>query len=145
MKEVYESIFISQVHRHQPSNLCSKLLDSSIDSRRVRTANSQFTEALAALEESKSRHRRDAEVGSDSTELVNVDLVELEGDVLVAELLDGGGDGLAGTTPRGEEVDDDAVVGFQDLPLELVGTVKEYKLEWFFNSMVWIMSSKCFK
>lgn len=84
----------------------------------------------------EGRHSRDAVVGSDLSELVNVNLVELDAGVLVAELLEERRDGLAGTAPGGEEVDDDGAGGFGDLGLVVGGAV--YVSFFFFPIFIFI-------
>jgi hypothetical protein len=63
----------------------------------------------------EGRHSRDAVGSSDLRELIDVDLVELDVGVGLAELLEGRGDGLAGTAPGGVEVDDDGAGDRGDL------------------------------
>lgn len=94
----------------QRSNLSRNLLDTSHDSRRVGTTNS--LDLLAVLEEEEGGHSRDAVLGSNLGQLVDVDLEELDFFVfrVNAQLLDLRGDGLAGATPLSEEVDQDGFV-----------------------------------
>lgn len=107
-----KSVISPRIYHKQPisgpRNLRSNLLDTSHDSRRVGTTNS--LNFLALLEEEEGGHSRDAVLSSDLGQLVDVDLEELDVLVLVAQVLDLGGDGLAGATPLGEEVDEDGVV-----------------------------------
>lgn len=104
-------------------NLCEQLLDSGVDSRGVGATD--HLDPLAVLEEEESRHSGDLVVGGNLAELVNVDLVELDAGVLLAQLLDGGGDGLAGTAPLGEEVDEDGLARAGNLGLEVLLTIKQ--------------------
>ena len=88
-----------------------------------------FVELLAVLEEKESGHGTDTELGSNLGQLVDVDLVELGVGVLVAELLDLGGDGLARTAPGSEAVNDDVAGGLaKDLLVEFGLTVETDKL-----------------
>jgi hypothetical protein len=95
-------------------------LKTSLDSRGVGTLN--LLKTLALVVEVEGRHSRDTVLSSDVSKLVNVDLVEVNAGVGVAQLLEEGGDGLAGTAPCGEEVDDDGALGVCDLGLVLLGT-----------------------
>jgi hypothetical protein len=101
-------------------NLLKQSLKTSLDSRGVGTLN--LVNTLALVVEVEGRHSRDAVLSSDGSKLVNVDLVEVNAGVGVAQLLEEGGDGLAGTAPCGEEVDDDGALGVCDLGLVLLGT-----------------------
>lgn len=105
----------SQIYR---TNLCKQLLDTSLDSRRVGATD--HVDLLAVLEEEEGGHSRDLVVGSDLAELVNIHLVELDASVLLAHLLNSGGDGLAGTAPLSEEVDEDGLGGVGNLGLEVL-------------------------
>lgn len=98
-------------------DLCSQLLDSSIDSRGVGATD--LVKLLAILEEEEGGHSRDAVLSSSLRNLLNVDLVELDIFILSAQLLDYGSDGLAGTTPGSMEVDEDGFLGVVDLLLPL--------------------------
>jgi hypothetical protein len=62
---------------------------------------------LAVLEEKESRHSADAELSRNIRALVDIELDEVDVGVLVAPGMDLGRDGLAGTAPLGEGVDDD--------------------------------------
>lgn len=104
-------------------NLCEQLLDSGVDSRRVGATD--HVDLLAVLEEEESGHSGDLVVGGNLAELVNIDLVELDAGVLLAQLLDGGGDGLAGTAPLGKEVDEDGLASADNLGLEVLLTIKK--------------------
>jgi hypothetical protein len=106
-------------HQTQP-NLLKQSLKTSLDSRGVGTLN--LLNTLALVVEVEGRHSRDTVISSDGGKLVNVDLVEFNAGVFVTQLLEEGGDGLAGTAPCGEEVDDDGVLGVCDLGLVLLGT-----------------------
>lgn len=89
--------------------ICSQvLLDSSLQRRDI--GADHLCDLLAALEEQEGGHGAYAQLGGDLGQLVDVDLVELGGGVLLGELLDLGGDGLAGTAPRGEAVDHDELL-----------------------------------
>lgn len=103
------------------SHLCGDLSDSLLDSGGVGAANGQGINLRAILVEQEGGHGGDAVVGSNTGELVNVDLVELDGGDAVAQLLDHGRDGLAGTAPGGEEVDNDGLLAVLNelLPLLL--------------------------
>lgn len=86
------------------------LLDGGLESGNVGTDD--LSDALAVLVDVEGGHGADANLGGDVGQLVDVDLVEGDVGVLLAELLDLGGDGLAGTAPGGEEVDHgDALAG----------------------------------
>lgn len=109
-----------------PASLCGKqLLQTSLDSRRVSAANS--LNLLATLEEEEGRHSRDAVLGRDFADLVNVDLKELDVGVLGAQFLNGGRDGLARAAPLGMEVDDDEVLRVGDLLLPVLRAVRNKK------------------
>ena len=72
---------------------------------------------LAILENHKGGHGVHAQVLCHGLQLVHVHLDKPNVWVLLAELSDDGGNGLAGTTPRSEEVDDDGAgggEGFED-------------------------------
>jgi hypothetical protein len=66
---------------------------------------------FAILEYHKGGHGVHAQLLGYSLQLVDIDLDEPNVLVLLAELADNGGNGLAGTTPRSEEVDDDGAGG----------------------------------
>lgn len=68
----------------------------------------------------EGRHGRDTVGSGNLGEVINVDLVELDVGVGLAELLEGRGDGLAGTAPDGVEVNDDGAGGLSDLGLVLL-------------------------
>ena len=104
-------------HESQIPNLFKDSLDASLDGSRVSTLNLLL--ALTTLVEVEGRHSRDTVGSSDLRELIDVDLVELDAGVGLAELLEGRGDGLAGTAPGGVEVDDDGAGGVSDLFLVL--------------------------
>lgn len=118
----------------QHTDLCKKRLHTRHDTRRVGATNS--LDHLAALEEEEGGHSGDTVVSGNLGELVHVDLVELDAGVLVAQLLDQRGDGLAGTAPGREEVDEDGLLGVGDLLLELVGAVEEKG--WFISGGSWM-------
>lgn len=100
---------------HIYNSNCSNSLDTSLDSRGVGTTDSRISELLAILVEEEGRHSRDTVISSNLSQLVDVNLVELDVGVFCGELLDPGGNGLAGAAPLGEEVDDDVVLGVLDL------------------------------
>ena len=106
-------------HESQISNLFKKSLDTSLDGRGVSTLDLLL--ALTVLVEVEGRHGRDTVGSSDVRELIDINLVELDAGVGLAELLDGRGDGLAGTAPGGVEVDDDGAGGGGDLLRVLSG------------------------
>lgn len=110
---------VSTSAKIQRYNLFEELLESSLDGGRVGTLD--LADLLATLAEVESGHGRDSVLGSDGGELIDVDLVECDGGVLLAELLDGGADGLAGTAPGGEEVNDDVAGGVGHLLGVLLG------------------------
>jgi len=114
------------IHKTTRPNLCKQLLDSSVDRRRVSTTD--HLDLLAVLEEEESGHSGDLVLGGNLAELVNVDLVELDAGVLLAQLLDCGRNGLAGTAPLGEEVDEDGLLGVGNLGLEVLLTVRRVLL-----------------
>lgn len=103
------------MHKSQTPNLCKDSLETSLDGRGVGTLD--LLDALALVVEVEGRHGRDTVGSSNLGEVINVDLVELDVAVGLAHLLDGGGDGLAGTAPGGVEVNDDGTGGFGDLGL----------------------------
>lgn len=102
--------------------LSSHLSDSSTDSRGVGTTDD--LDLLAVKEEEEGRHSGDAVLSGDIGEFIDVDLVELDVLVGLAELLNGGGDGLARTTPVGEEVDNNGLLGVGNLGLVVRGAAK---------------------
>ena len=102
-----------------PHLLGQQLLKTSLDTRGVGATDS--LDDLAALVELESGHGGDTVFGGDAGELVDVDLDEADALVLVAQLLEDGRDGLAGTAPGGEVVDDDGALVVCDLGLEGVG------------------------
>lgn len=106
-------------HESQFPNLCEDSLDTSLDGSRVSTLDLLL--ALTTLVEVEGRHSRDTVGSSDIRELIDVDLVELDVGVGLAELLESRSDGLAGTAPGGVEVDDDGAGGRGDLFLVLSG------------------------
>jgi hypothetical protein len=97
--------------------LRNQSLDASLQGGRVRTDN--IGDLLAVLEEHEGGHGTDTELGGNVGELIDVDLVELGLGVGLGELLNLGGDGLAGTAPRSKAVEDDGLLGVEDLLLEL--------------------------
>ena len=99
--------------------LCKDSLETSLDGRGVSTLHLLL--ALTTVVEVEGRHSRDTVGSSNLRELIDVDLVELDAGVGLAELLDGRGDGLAGTAPDGVEVDDNGAGGISDLGLVLLG------------------------
>lgn len=100
-----------------------QLLDSGLDSGRVGATD--HLDLLAVLEEEESGHSGDTVVSSDLAELVDVDLVELDAGVCLGHLLDGRGDGLAGTAPLSKEVDEDGVGGVDDVGLPVLRAVEK--------------------
>lgn len=90
----------------------------------VGTADSEVVAFLAILVEEEGGHGGDAVVSGNSGELVNVNLVELDGGDAVAQLLDDGRNGLAGTAPGGEEVDDDGLLAVHNELLPLLSAVE---------------------
>lgn len=131
--QITEPVLLSQFQRIITNASSCKIylsrnsVHTSNDSRRVSATDGLVVELLAVLVEEEGRHSRDAVVGSDIGELVNVDLVELDVGLLGAELLDSRGDGLARSAPGGVEVDDDGIGGLLDEGLPLLVTEK-YKL-----------------
>ena len=73
---------------------------------------------LAVLVQQEGRHGANAYFASRVAQLVDVDLVELDIRVLLAEVRDLGGNGLAGAAPGGEAVYDDGALGVENLFLE---------------------------
>jgi hypothetical protein len=106
----------------QFSNLCKDSLEASLDGRGVGTLDLLL--ALTTVVEVEGRHGRDTVGSGNLGEVINVDLVELDVGVGLAELLEGRGNGLAGTAPDGVEVDDDGAGGLSDLGLVLLGARK---------------------
>mgnify|MGYP001636188979 CR=1 FL=1 len=103
--------------------LCKDSLEASLDGGGVSTLDLliEFT----ILVEAEGRHGRDSVGSSNLGEVIDVDLVELDVGVGIAELLEGRSDGLAGTAPGGVEVDDNEAGGISDLGLVLLGTGEE--------------------
>lgn len=103
---------------------------------------------LAILVQHESWHGADTQIRCRFGQGVDVNLVELGLRVLLAELCDLGGDGLAGTAPAGEAVDDDGFLGVEDLLLVFgvaglllvfglfVGMVREWEGKTYF--LIWI-------
>lgn len=108
---------------HNQRLLSSNLGDSSTDSRGVGATDG--LEQLAVLVEEEGRHSGDTVLSGDISEVIDVDLVELDVLVGLAELLNGGGDGLARTTPLGEEVDDNGLLGVANEGLVLLNAAKQ--------------------
>lgn len=104
--------------------------NSLLKRRRVSTGNS--LNLLPALEEDEGRHGSHAKFLGDVRRLVDVDLVEADVRVLVAEFLEGGSDGDAGAAPGGEAVDYDGFAGLGGLDggMELVLAAGGCVLEW---------------
>lgn len=103
--------------------LSSDLGDGSTDSRGVGATDG--VDQLAVLVEEEGGHSRDTVVSGDVGEVVDVDLVELDVVVGLAELVDSGGDGLARTAPLSEEVDDDGLLGVGNEGLVLLSTANK--------------------
>lgn len=119
------SIKTKKIKRYQQeqfltTNLFQEPFDSSIDASGVGTLDK--VNLLATLAEEEGWHSGDTVVASGFGNLVNVDLVESDSGVCVAQLLDGRADGLAGTAPGGEEVDDDGTGSLVDLGLVILLT-----------------------
>ena len=93
--------------RVQFFTLGGELFDTFCDFTTIGAANGEPVDLLAILEEEESGHGGDAVFLGDFGKLVNIDLVELDRGGSFADLLNDGSDGLARTTPGGEEVDDD--------------------------------------
>ena len=104
-------------------HLCRVLLNSSGKSGRVGTTN--HLDNLAVLEDEEGGHGGDSVVGSNLRQLVDVDLVELDALVLLAQLLKVGGDSLARATPGCEEIDEDGLLGLENICLELIHTMQQ--------------------
>ena len=102
----------------QFSNLCKDSLETSLDGRGVGTLDLLL--ALTTVVEVEGRHGRDTVGSGNLGEVIDIDLVELDVGVLLAELLKGRGVGLAGTAPDGVEVDDNGTGGLSDLGLVLL-------------------------
>jgi len=102
--------------------LLQKLGQTSLDTRGVGTTDS--LNLLAVLEEEESGHSGDTVLGSDVSDLVDINLEELNVLVGDAELLDLRADGLARTAPGGEEIDENGLLGVLDLlgPFSLAGS-----------------------
>lgn len=106
------------------------LLDGGLESSGVGTNNG--SDLLAVLEEDESGHGANAELLGDLGDLVDVDLVEAGAGVGRGHLDDLRGDGLAGTAPGGEEVDDHQGAGLSasgievGLSLEVVDTGRSH-------------------
>lgn len=109
------------------NNHLKQLLDTSLNGGRVGTTD--HLDLLAVLEEEEGGHSGNAVIGSDLAELVNINLVELDAGVLHGETLDLRGNGLAGTAPLGEEVDEDGLGGVDDLGLPFLLAVRIAMLE----------------
>jgi hypothetical protein len=78
-------------------------LNTSLQSPDIRTTNALHL--LAILHENESGHSSDIELGSHTTQLIDIDLHEANVLVLLTQLTDLGSNGAAGTTPGGVEVD----------------------------------------
>lgn len=109
--------------RRSDFNLSRDLGDGLLDGRGVGAPDSQLVLLLAILVEQEGGHGGDAVVGGDFGELIDIDLVELDGSDAVAQLLDERGNRLARTTPGGEEVDNDGLLAVLDELLPLLSTV----------------------
>ena len=107
------------IHPNQRTYLCKQLLETSLDRRGVGAADG--FNFLPVLQEEESGHGRDAVLRSDLLQLVDVDLVELDVGMGLAQLLNLRSDGLAGPAPLSEEIDKDGIGGIKDLGLELLG------------------------
>ena len=116
------------------------MLNSGLQSIRVSPDNVLALQTLAVLVQQESRHGANAYFGSRADQLVNVDLVEFDIRVFLAEFRDLGRDGLARAAPGGEAVDDDGVLGVDDL-LRVFG-VAGGLLVWFFGLWEWLESGK---
>ncbi len=84
------------------------LLDGGLEGANIGTNN--LIDLFAVLEEHECRHSPHAKLLSDIGNLVNIDLVEIDGVLVffrIGELDHFGGDDLAGTAPGGEAVEDD--------------------------------------
>lgn len=111
-----QSHVISQ-NPDEPTRLSNQRLDTSLEGGRVGTDD--VLDLFAALEQNESGHGTDAQLGRDVAQLVDVDLIELGLAVGIAELLDLGGDGLARPAPGCEAVENDGLLGVDDLLIEL--------------------------
>lgn len=98
---------------NKKSDLLNKLLDPSLQRRRISSHN--ITLFLPTLVQQECGHSADANVRRRLSQLVDVNLVELGLRVLEAQLGDFGSDGLARAAPGRVAVDDDGVLGLDDL------------------------------
>lgn len=78
-------------------------LDTSLQRPKVGTTNALHL--LTILHQDEGWHSSDIELGSHTTQLINIDLDEANVLVLLAQLADLGSNGAARTTPGGIEVD----------------------------------------
>lgn len=95
--------------------LCGNLLDLGLQLLHITADNATCFGAI--LEQHKGGHGVHAQFPRNTLQLVHVDLEETDVLVLLAQLTDDRGNGLARTTPSSIEVDDDGTggdEGFED-------------------------------
>lgn len=92
-----------------------------LNSRRIRAHN--LRHLLSILEQHDGRHSPHAQFLRHIRHSIDVHLVEFRLRVLLAELLDYGGDGLAGTAPGCPAVEDDGAGVAEDIFQEVWFTV----------------------
>ena len=91
----------------------------SVQEAILRRVADDALDLLAVLEEDQGRNALDAELPLRLRVVVDVELGDLEATrILLCDLLEHGGDHAAGAAPFGPEVDQDRLVGLDDLALE---------------------------
>lgn len=100
----------SSKHEFPVEDLCRNLLNPTLQSPQIRPTN-PLPSFLPILQKRKGRHGSHAKVLGHLSHLIDIDLDESHIGVLLAELADFRGNGLAGTAPGGIEVDDDGAGG----------------------------------
>lgn len=98
-------------------------LDAGHEGRRVGANN--FIHLLTILEEEKSGHGADTKLASDFGEIVDIDLVEFGASILLAEPSKLRGNCLTRTTPLSEAVENDKVLGFDNLLLKILFAMEQ--------------------
>lgn len=120
----------------QPVNLL--LLQPVINGLEVRTPDP--VHFLAVLQHHKGRHSSDLELLSHPPHLVHIDLEEPNVLVLLTELANLGGNGLAGTAPGRVEVNEDGAGGSEGLEDHLAVHAGRCQ-----RLMAWIGAESCMK
>lgn len=113
--------------RQSAKRLCRDFLNLGLELLHITTNNA--VDLLAILEHHKCGHSVDAQFTGDTLQLVHIHLEETNIFVLLAELADNRGDGLARSTPGCEEVNDDGAGGDEGFEDDLaVGWILESKV-----------------